>query len=187
MQRLQTGMAELGPAYGAILMDPPWRFETWSAKGRGRSPKYNTHGPASILNIVGGLPAADDCALFLWAIDPLLPQAFDLFRLLGFKYKTVAFTWAKTGKTPGVFPIGTGYWTRANPEMCLLGTRGKPQRQSKAVRQLIIAPRREHSRKPDEIYSRIERLVDGPYLEMFGRQKWPGWDQWGNEVEKFNV
>jgi N6-adenosine-specific RNA methylase IME4 len=79
-----------------------------------------------------------------------------------------------------------GYYTRQQTELCLLATRGKPAVRDRGVRQLIIAPRREHSRKPDEQYERIERLVDGPYLEMFARQKWPGWDSWGNEVEKFN-
>lgn len=78
-----------------------------------------------------------------------------------------------------------GYWTRSNSEVCLLATRGKPKRSNADVRQAIIAPRREHSRKPDGIHERIERLVAGPYLELFARQRRPGWDCWGNEVEKF--
>src|SRR4029077_4776914 len=78
-----------------------------------------------------------------------------------------------------------GYWTRSNSEGCLLATRGKPKRQNADVRQAIIAPRREHSRKPDGIHERIERLVAGPYLELFARQRRPGWDAWGNEVDKF--
>jgi N6-adenosine-specific RNA methylase IME4 len=131
------------------------------------------------------VPKADDCALFMWAIDPMLPQALDVIQAWGFKYKTVAFTWAKINKS-GKDPIGGGYWTRANPEMCLLATRGKPKRLNADVRQLIMAPRREHSRKPDEIYGRIERLVAGPYLEMFARQTRPGWDSWGDEVGKFD-
>jgi N6-adenosine-specific RNA methylase IME4 len=81
------------------------------------------------------------------------------------------------------FPIGTGYWTRANPEVCLLATRGKPKRLSAAVRKLIVAPRREHSRKPDELHERIEALVGGPYLEMFARFPRPGWDSCGLEAE----
>ena len=177
--------------YGAILMDPPWKFETWSAKGKGRSPKYDTHGPVDILNIVGLLPAADDCALFMWVTDPLLKQGLELMSMLGFEYKTVGFTWVKTGKKSGTYPIGTGYWTRANPEMCLLGTIGKPQRRqtcaARGMPQLLMAPRREHSRKPDMIYSRIEALVPGPYLEIFARQRWEGWDAQGNEVEKFHA
>ena len=72
--------------------------------------------------------------------------------------------------------VGMGYWTRANSEVCLLGTRGLPKRLNADVRQGIIAPRREHSRKPDGIHERIERLVAGPYLELFARQKRTGWD-----------
>ena len=67
--------------------------------------------------------------------------------------------------------------------MCLLATKGKPKRISKSVRQLIISQRQEHSRKPDEIYERIEQLLDGPYVELFARRERKGWDSWGNEVE----
>jgi N6-adenosine-specific RNA methylase IME4 len=81
--------------------------------------------------------------------------------------------------------VGLGYWTRSNSEVCLLATRGKPKRINADVRQGIIAPRREHSRKPDCVHERIERLVAGPYLELFARQRRPGWDCWGNEVDKF--
>jgi len=175
--------------YGAILADPPWRFETWSAKGRGKSP--DRHYTVQSLDDIKSLPVAsladNDCALFLWAIDAMLPQAFDLIATWGFTYKTVAFTWAKAGKWSDVYPIGTGYWTRANPEQCLLATRGKPRRLNADVRQLVIAQRREHSRKPDRIHSDIERLVPGPYVELFARSTRPGWACWGNETTKFEV
>jgi N6-adenosine-specific RNA methylase IME4 len=82
--------------------------------------------------------------------------------------------------------MGTGYWTRANPEPCLLFTRGKPKRLSSAVRKLLIAPRREHSRKPDEQYDRIEELCAGPYLELFARQVQPGWTAFGNQTDRFD-
>jgi N6-adenosine-specific RNA methylase IME4 len=81
--------------------------------------------------------------------------------------------------------MGGGYGTRHNAEICWLGHRGKPQRKSKGVRELIIAPVREHSRKPDEIYARVEALSDGPYVELFARQQWPGWICIGDEVGKF--
>jgi N6-adenosine-specific RNA methylase IME4 len=80
---------------------------------------------------------------------------------------------------------GLGYWTRANTEPCLLTTRGHPKRLHADVRQGIIAPRREHSRKPPCIHERIERLVAGPYVELFARQRRSGWDAWGNETDKF--
>jgi N6-adenosine-specific RNA methylase IME4 len=79
-----------------------------------------------------------------------------------------------------------GYWSRKQTEICLLFTRGSPRRLGKGVRQLIVAPRREHSRKPDERYERIEALVNGPYLELFARTSRPGWSAWGNETDKFS-
>jgi N6-adenosine-specific RNA methylase IME4 len=120
--------------------------------------------------------------LFLWATDPLLPRALDVIEAWGFVYKTVAFTWVKTNRTGRGFFTGLGYWTRANPEICLLATRGNPRRVGRDVPRLLIAPRREHSRKPDEVYGRIERLVPGPYLELFARARRPNWTAWGAEV-----
>ena len=138
---------------------------------------------------VGDL-AAPDSVLFLWTCWPVLQKSFLVLDGWGFKYKTCAFSWMKADpyrlfaddKTPFA---GMGYWTRANTEPCLLATRGKPKRRKADVRQGIIAPRREHSRKPDEIHARIERLVGGPYLELFARTERPGWTSWGNEVGKF--
>lgn len=97
-------------------------------------------------------------------------------------YKTVAFTWAKSLRKSAGWHIGLGYWTRANSEQCLLFTRGKPQKRSSSVRQLIVSPIREHSRKPDEQYQRIEELVYGPYLELFARQRREGWVSWGDQL-----
>ena len=170
--------------YKVIYADPPWTFATYSRKGKGRSAE--AHYDCMSLADIKALPVADwaapDCALFLWATDPSLPQALGVIEAWGFAYKTVAFTWAKTTKDGAGFPIGCGYWTRANPKQCLLATRGRPQRLSRAVPQLIVAPRREHSRKPDEVYKRIEALVPGPYLELFARAPREGWQPWGYEV-----
>jgi len=153
-------------------------------KGQGseRGSPLRLHVLADIKALPVGDWAAADCALFLWITDPSLPQALEVIEAWGFVYKTVAFTWAKTTKDGAGFPIGCGYWTRANPEQCLLATRGRPQRLSRAVPQLIVAPRREHSRKPDEVYERIEVLVPGPYLELFARAPREGWHSWGFEV-----
>jgi N6-adenosine-specific RNA methylase IME4 len=124
-----------------------------------------------------------NCVLFIWAIDPMLPQAFKVIESWGFTYKTVAFTWAKKNKKSEGFFTGLGYWTRANPEMCLLATRGKPKRISKSVRQLVVDSRREHSRKPDRIRDDIVELCgDVSRIELFARQKSNGWDSWGNEI-----
>jgi N6-adenosine-specific RNA methylase IME4 len=180
--------------YGAILADPPWSFMTRSDKGKDRSPE--THYDCMSLDEIKALPvgelAAKDCALFMWTIDTHLAMALDVIAAWGFTYKTRAFCWAKTNKEPGpalddaTWFKGMGFWTRANPEDCWLATKGAPKRQSKAVRRLIVAQRREHSRKPDETYERIEALVPGPYCELFARTNRAGWDQMGNEVGKFS-
>jgi N6-adenosine-specific RNA methylase IME4 len=115
----------------------------------------------------------------MWAVASHLERATDLALAWGFSYKTTAFVWVKPS-------IGMGYWTRKQTEICLLFTRGKPRRVNAGVSELIEAPRREHSRKPDEQYERIERLVAGPYLELFARQRRLGWDAWGLEVDKFS-
>jgi N6-adenosine-specific RNA methylase IME4 len=174
--------------YCAILADPPWSFRTWSGKTGTPHRTANDHYRTAKYNVLSAIPvaewAAPDCALFMWVVDSHIDESICLADAWGFAFKTKAFTWVKISAS-GVPKIGMGYWTRKQTEICLLFTRGKPKRISKGVRELIQAPRREHSRKPDETYERIEALVAGPYLEMFARQRRPGWDAWGNETEKF--
>lgn len=180
--------------FKAILADPPWRFEAWSGKGAARSADqhYDTMTIADMCALpVAGL-AADDCVLFVWSCWPLLRESFQLIEAWGFQYKTCGFDWMKADDRQADFlsdsvpvQVGMGYWTRANSEPCLLATRGKPKRIHADVRMGIIEPRREHSRKPDCVHERIQRLVAGPYLELFGRQQRPGWTVWGNETDKF--
>ena len=170
--------------YGVIYADPPWSFKTYSEKGKDRSPEkhYPVLSIADIIRLPVDRIAKDNAVLLMWVVDPLLDQAFKVIDALGFKYKTVGFTWAKSNKTKPGFFTGLGYWTRGNPEMCLLATKGKPKRLSKSVPQLVIDQRREHSKKPDIMYKHIENLLEGPYIELFARQKVSGWDAWGNEV-----
>ena len=125
-----------------------------------------------------------DCILFMWVVDTQLPEAIEVIQAWGFKYKTVGFTWVKETNTGKDF-FGVGMWTRKNPEMCLIATKGSPKRISASVRQLQRHKVREHSRKPDEIRAEIVRLVgDLPRVELFARQKTEGWDVFGNEVEE---
>ena len=170
--------------YGVIYADPPWSFKTFSNKGKDRSPEkhYPVLSLADICNLPVGRIAKDDSVLLMWVCDPMLDQAFEVIDAWGFKYKTVGFTWAKTNKNKLGFFTGLGYWTRGNPEMCLLATKGRPKRKSMSVPQLVVSERRRHSEKP-LIHNRIEELLDGPYIELFARKETrPGWDFWGNEV-----
>jgi N6-adenosine-specific RNA methylase IME4 len=173
--------------YGAIMADPPWSFDNYSAAGEEKNAKahYGCMSTDAIARMPVGQLAAPDCALFLWVTDPLLPEGIEVMRRWGFRFVTVAFTWVKRTATGKAF-YGCGYWTRANPEMCLMGTVGRPKRLSAAVPQLLEAEIREHSRKPEEARHRVEKLVGGPYLELFSRTNRPGWTCWGNEAGKFD-
>jgi N6-adenosine-specific RNA methylase IME4 len=190
-------LAASGFKAGAILADPAWQFIARSDKGEGRS--ASQHYDVQGLDAIKALPikalAADDCVLFMWMVDWCPHWAFEVIEAWGFEHKTTAFTWVKlTANHDGQprydglisdrdFHFGQGYWTRANPEDCWLATRGSPKRINADVRQLIIHPVMEHSRKPDDIHGRIERLVDGPYLELNARREVENWLTWGNEIE----
>lgn len=185
--------------YRAILADPPWAFRTFSGENmtphRCAEDHYRTMELADIKSLDVSAVAARDAALFMWVVDSHIDAAIELGAAWGFSLKTCAFIWLKSGMYAAQFDlftgdtpepqIGFGYWTRKQAELCLLFTRGSPPRLSKSVRQVIVDRRREHSRKPDDQYARIEALVGGPYLEMFARTRRPGWDAWGNQIDKF--
>jgi N6-adenosine-specific RNA methylase IME4 len=126
-----------------------------------------------------------DAVLFLWTRSPALPEALEVIHAWGFKYRTVGFAWAKVTKN-GKPQFGTGHYTRPALELCLLGIRGRPKVLSHSIRQLIMAQRRAHSRKPD-LYDDIARLFKGPYLELFARQTRTGWTSLGNEIAKYTM
>lgn len=195
-----------GP-FGCILADPPWAFITYSRpKGcvpqrrddRGAEDHYAVMSADELRDLDVASVAAKDCALFMWVVDSHLKEAIALGEAWGFEFKTIALIWCKTTKKAapgqfGFFPpetvhrIGMGYWTRKQAEICLMFTRGKVKRLSKGVRQIIEAPRREHSRKPDETHARVMDLVGGPYLELFAREPREGWTVWGNQTDKFEA
>ena len=116
--------------YKVIYADPPWAYKVWSKKGAGRSAEshYPTMDIAAIKALPVGELADKDCALFLWITFPMLREAWGVMDAWGFTFKTVAFVWIKQcRKSEGLF-TGMGYWTRANAEICLLATRGRPKR-----------------------------------------------------------
>jgi N6-adenosine-specific RNA methylase IME4/ParB-like chromosome segregation protein Spo0J len=171
--------------YSVIYADPPWSFDAWSGAGKDRAAEnhYPTMSQAEIEALSVGSLAADDCALFLWCVMPQLPEALRAIEAWGFSYKTCAFVWVKQTRDEEKFATGMGYWTRANAELCLLATRGSPQRLNADVHQVVFSPRLEHSEKPEEVAARIERLVSGPYIELFARKNRGGWDAWGNQAQ----
>jgi len=169
--------------FGAILADPPWKYVTYSERSASRHYKVMTFEEIATLPVRD--VAAPDAWLFLWVPGPHLPFGLQLMERWGFRYSGKAFAWAKQNPSGVGWHMGTGFTTRKNTEDCLLGRRGRPPIKAHDVRELIVAPRRKHSQKPDEQYALIERLVDGPYVELFARQHRRNWHCWGNETDKF--
>jgi N6-adenosine-specific RNA methylase IME4 len=176
-------------AYGVILSDPPWRFRTWGEHNQTKSP--SRHYDLMTLDDIKALPvatlAAADCLLFMWACAPTLDQSFDVMASWGFKFKT-AGAWAKQSKTGRKWAFGTGYLLRSAAEFYLIGTIGNPKSAVRDVRNLTVAPVREHSRKPDSVRDDLERMFPSVRkAELFGRTEARGWDVWGNQTEKFEA
>jgi len=183
--------------YNIIYADPAWSYRTWNAKGghKSASAHYKTMDIEDIKNLPVETICEKDCVLFIWVTFPNLVEGIETLKSWGFTYKTCGFVWVKTNKNFSVNQTsflpqdsfdsfyGLGYWTRANSEICLIGTKGKIRRKSNKVHQLIYDPIREHSRKPDCTRTKIVKLMgDLPRIELFARQKHEGWDAWGNEV-----
>lgn len=180
-------------SYDFIMADPNWQFETYSAAGHEKAAQahYDCMSVDKIAALPVGQMASRDCVLWLWATNPMLPEALQVLSAWGFKFKT-AGTWVKMSKswTPDCDDpkqaFGTGYILRSANEPFLIGTMGD-NTTSRSVRSAIIAAVREHSRKPDEAFHAAEMLMpDARRIELFSRQDRPGWDTAGHEVGKFN-
>jgi N6-adenosine-specific RNA methylase IME4 len=174
---------ELNKKYKVIYADPPWSYnDKMTGHALGADYQYSTQNIDWIKNLPVNQISDKDCALFLWAVSPQLPEAMEVITAWGFKYKTVAFVWNK--KTPSWKDVSNlGRWTMGNIEVCLLATKGHPKRIRSDIKQLVTAERKGHSRKPAEIRSRIVSLMgDVPRIELFSRERIEGWDVFGNEV-----
>ena len=187
--------------YRAIMLDPPWRF---SAGTKGRPQHYPRMTDVEIAALpVAELAHPDGCFVFVWVTSPKAHQVHKIVegwsrRGLKVRYSSRAFVWvkllasaAKRGATlfflKDEFHTGHGYTTRKNAEDCLLFKIGSPKRIRKDIRELLFSPLREHSRKPDEAYERVQQFCDGPYAEVFARESRVGWETFGNEAQKFDL
>ena len=186
IQKMVVDIYKTDKKYSIVYADPPWSYKVWNGKGEGKKTAENHYScmkKKDIQNIPVSNICADDCVLLLWCTFPCLEEALELIKAWGFTYKTCGFTWVKKNKKTDSWFWGLGNWTRANAEICLLATKGKPKRASKSVHQICDARIREHSQKPDEVRERIVQLCgDLPRIELFARQTFEGWDCWGNEV-----
>lgn len=182
--------------YRAMVIDPPWKF---SGGVKGRPQHYARMTDAEIASLpIARLAHPDGAFLFVWVTSPMAERFWHKvapsWKSQGWRYSGRAFLWVKMNKAGGKplffhrdsFFTGHGFTTRKNAEDVLLFKRGRPKRLRRDVRELIIAPRREHSRKPDEMYERVEVFGAGPYIDIFGRCSRKGWDVVGNEATKFD-
>lgn len=178
-----------GERFGTILIDPPWRFMNRTGKvapEHVRLRRYGTLDTDEIASIPVGDLVEEKSHLYLWCPNALLPDGLKVMGAWGFTYKT-NLVWYKVRKDGGPDGRGVGFYFRNVTENLLFGVRGKLRTLQPGRRQVnvMISRKREHSRKPDEMYKIIESCSPGPYLELFAREKVKGWKQWGNEIESY--
>jgi N6-adenosine-specific RNA methylase IME4 len=172
-------------SFGTVLADPPWRFANRTGKmapEHRRLSRYTT----MTLQEIARLPVAQlvlpRSHLYLWVPNALVREGLEVMRGWGFTYKTT-LVWYKVRRDGGPDRRGVGFYFRNVTELVLFGTRGALRTLAPGRRQanIIVSRKREHSRKPDELYDIIEQCSPGPYLELFARQARSGWTPWGNE------
>lgn len=189
--------------YSIIYADPAWSYNDRVYTGRKDGKNFYSleeyHYPTMSVKEICELPIKemtdDNCILFMWATFPNLKEALQVIEAWGFEYKTLGFSWIKTNQRQNLnqstfFPtdtidtfFGIGHYTKSNCEVCLIGTKGRPEIVSNSVSSVVIAPRGKHSKKPNEVREKIVELCgDKPRVELFARQNHKGWDAWGNEI-----
>lgn len=181
-----------GKSFATILADPPWRFQNRTGKMAPEHHRLSRYGTMALSEICA-LPVADVAAdpahLYLWVPNALLPDGLAVMKAWGFDYKS-NLVWHKLRKDGGSDGRGVGFYFRNVTELCLFGVRGKNARTLTPGRRqvnLVGTRKREHSRKPDEIYDVIEACSPGPRLELFARGARSGWTSWGNQAEKYDI
>jgi len=176
--------------YPIIYADPPWKYLWGEGKDGGHfAPEkhYPTMSTEEICALNVRALRDRNCALFLWATMPALPEALKVMEAWGFKYKTCAFSWVKT-RADGAPIRGMGSYTKSNLELCLLGMRGHIKAADKTVPQVVMHPRLGHSVKPPVVRQRIVQLFgDLPRIELFARQRADGWDAAGFGIDGISL
>lgn len=176
-----------GKKYKTIYADPPWQFQNRTGKVAPEHKRLNRYATMK-LNEIKQLPvnevADEKSHLYLWVPNALLPEGLEVMKEWGFQYKT-NIIWEKIRKDGMPDGRGVGFYFRNVTEILLFGIKGDKNRTLDAGRSqvnLIRSMKREHSRKPDEFVSLIERCSSGPFLELFARGNREGWDMWGNQA-----
>ena len=182
----QDLLERVSGTFSTILADPPWRFQNRTGKmapEHQRLMRYPTLEFEEIYELPVAQLAAAQSHLYLWVPNALLAEGLETMRRWGFTYKT-NLIWFKRRKDGGPDGRGVGFYFRNVTEMVLFGVRGSMRTLAPGRRQvnLLASQKREHSRKPEQIYDIVEACSPAPYLELFARYPRPGWVQWGNEV-----
>jgi N6-adenosine-specific RNA methylase IME4 len=183
----RLGLDSLGrDPFGTVLADPPWRFQNRTGKVAPEHRRLSRYDTLTVEDIAS-MPVADlmstQSHCYLWVPNALLAEGLTVLKAWGFTYKAM-LVWAKRRKDGGPDGRGVGFYFRNVTEPVLFGTRGNLRTLAPGRRQvnMIESQKREHSRKPDELYPVIEACSPGPYLELFARYPKPGWAVWGNEA-----
>lgn len=183
---------KIDSTYSTILADPPWQFQNRTGKiapEHRRLLRYPTMDLEEIKQLPVSRLAAAASHLYLWVPNALLQEGLDVMKSWGFTYKS-NIVWFKIRKDGGPDGRGVGFYFRNVTELILFGVRGSMRtlRPGRTQVNILSTRKREHSRKPDELYDIIENCSPGPYLELFARFRKEGWDQWGNEdVEENSI
>jgi N6-adenosine-specific RNA methylase IME4 len=175
--------------YATILIDPPWRFTNRTGKvapEHRRLHRYRTMSAEEIAALPVSQHAAEKSHLYLWCPNALLAEGLHIMQAWGFTYKT-NIVWYKVRKDGGPDGRGVGFYFRNVTELVLFGVKGSLRTLPPGRRQVnvLVRRKREHSRKPDELYEIIEQCSPGPYLELFARERRHGWTQWGDELDSY--
>lgn len=184
---MQDDLARRAARAFTILADPPWRFSNRTGKVAPEHQRLSRYPTMSLDDIVA-LPIASSVPsrahLYLWVPNALVADGLYVMQHWGFTYKS-NIVWYKVRRDGGPDRRGVGFYFRNVTELCLFGIRGKQNRTLAPARRqpnIIVSRKREHSRKPDELYNIIEQCSPGPYLELFARHARAGWDSWGNQL-----
>ena len=185
----QAILKDFQKQFGTILIDPPWRFANRTGKmapEHKRLHRYLTMSFEEIAALPVGQLGSPNSHLYLWCPNALLLEALTIMKAWGFTYKT-NIVWYKVRKDGGPDGRGVGFYFRNVTELLLFGVKGhlRTLKPGRTQVNIMLSRKQEHSKKPEMAYDIIKRCSPGPYLELFAREKVPGWTQWGDQLETY--
>lgn len=184
-----TRLPGLTGCFSTILADPPWRFQNRTGKMAPEHKRLRRY-PTMDYEEIRAMPVAQHAAqrahLYLWVPNALVREGLAIMEAWGFQYKT-NLVWYKVRKDGGPDGRGVGFYFRNVTELVLFGVRGhlRTLKPGRTQVNLFSTRKEEHSKKPATLYEIVQQCSPGPYLELFARERLPGWTQWGDEVDSY--